>query len=123
MKAGRYLIVGLSTKMLDLTLFGILLKKSDSVLLANVASATICVLFNYLAHNYWTFPNQVSMKKSTSRFGFQAAASWCLETVLLLGANKIGLNMLLAKSCTTILFAAMSLVILNIWVFKSKSVE
>jgi putative flippase GtrA len=108
--------------MLDLVLFGVLLKIFDSVLLANVASATICVLLNYLAHNYWTFPNQVSMKKSTSRFGLQAAASWSLETALLIGAHNIGLNMLLAKFCTTAFFAAMSLAILNAWVFKSKSI-
>ena len=118
MRTRRYLAAGVCTKILDVTLFGILFGALDSILLANVISSGVCLFFNYLAHNYWTFPNQVPMKKSALRYGSQTIVGWTLETILLIGANNIGLNIFFAKSITTAFFSVMSLVLLDNWVFK-----
>ena len=57
----RYSVVGLSTLILDQSLFLIIYRFNKSIIMTNILSTSLTLIYNYISHRVFTF-------KSTSNF-------------------------------------------------------
>ena len=121
----RYLVIGLSTFVMQLLFLFLLTKFTQlSEVAANFISTLLCLAFNFVMSNYWTFKSG-SKNQSTKIGKYFVVATWnyIFDTVLAFPflSVTVKLNAYLAKVLITGLIVLWNFFIYKFWVFKTKT--
>ena len=114
----RWAIVGLSTTLMDWSLFVLFYRYMHNVFFSNSLSLVLSTSTNHLLHHYWTFQNQARISKSTVRFAFWTITLSLTESFLVAKAIHSGLPAFMAKGLAMGLLILVSFTVLRKWVYK-----
>jgi putative flippase GtrA len=117
----RWGLVGLTTTVVDYTLFIYLYGTLNSVFIANLLSATVATSTNYIAHHRWTFRSDQQHSKSGIKYLLNLTFWWVVSTTIIKVMILLNLDPRLAKLVPLILIAPINYFVLNILVFKKIS--
>jgi putative flippase GtrA len=116
----RWGIVGLTTLLLDVVIFRILFKITNSIVLSNACSMSLSGTFNYLSHKRWTFPSQKKViilhKYVVVMFAMFVANT---TSIHILVALKLGAS--IGKVLSIALLAPLSFSLLRKFVFSNSN--
>lgn len=115
----RWLIVGLSTKMLDFSVFNVVYYINKDILWANALSAILSVSYNYTMHHVYTYSGRANFSQSIRRYLFLISVFFLLDLTAITCLVSLGMIAVIAKAISMILLAVASVLILNSWVFKN----
>ena len=115
----RWLIVGLSTKMLDFSVFNLVYLINKNILWANALSAILSGSYNYTMHHVYTYSGRANLSQSIGRYLILISAFFLLDLAVITCLVSFGMIAAIAKSISMILLAVASVLILNSWVFKN----
>lgn len=117
----RYLLIGLSSVVIDFGLFN-LLKDFLSVqaLYSNLISSFVTIFFNFTLSNYWTFKSGNKKKiRKLVKFVSVTAFNYIVSNVLMyLFIEYSDINLNVAKLFITGLVVSWNFIIYRVWVFK-----
>ena len=117
----RWAIVGVTTFIIDYSLFLLLYGPIESVFIANFFAASVATSFNYLMHHRWTFKSEEDHSRSTFKYLLTLIFWWLVGTSILKGLIVSGLDPRLAKFVPVIIVTPFNYFVLNYLVFKKKA--
>jgi len=118
----RWASVGIITAVIDYIIFVTMYSVVTSVLIANFCSGLLSIIFNYLAHYFWSFKSQVNHLKSGAKFFINLIVIWLLSTLMLKLLINEGLEPKFAKLIPMLFVAPLSFISMRFFVYKKKSV-
>ena len=118
----RWVIVGITTAMIDYTIFILMYSVITSVLVANFCAGLFSITFNYLAHYFWSFKSEADHSKSGVKYLLNLVIFWSAGTLLLKGLITAGIDPKIAKLIPIPFIAPLSFLSLRFFVFKKKTV-
>ena len=116
----RWAIVGIITFVIDYLIFIGMYSVITSVLVANFLAGLFSIIFNYLAHYFWSFKSEADHGKSGSKYLINLIIFWSLGTLLLKGLITAGIDPKIAKLIPIPFIAPLSFLSLKFFVFKRK---
>ena len=117
----RWAIVGVTTFIIDYSLFILFYSKIVSVFVANFFAGVVATSFNYLMHHRWTFKSDEDHSRSTIKYLLTLIFWWFVGTSILKGLIVSGLDPRLAKFIPVIIVTPFNYFVLNFLVFKRKT--
>ena len=117
----RWVAVGVSTTLIDYSLFISLYGPISSVFLANLISASVATCLNYLTHHRWTFRSEQTHSRSGFRYLINLMFWWLVSTSIIKILLVSGLDPKVAKLVPLLLIVPVNYFVLNHLVFKKKS--
>jgi putative flippase GtrA len=114
----RWAIVGVTTFIIDYSLFITLYGPIESVFLANFIAALFATSFNYLLHHSWTFKSEQNHSRSTAKYLLTLLFWWLVGTSILKVLIVSGLDPRLAKFIPVVIVTPFNYFVLNYLVFK-----
>lgn len=114
----RWAIVGVTTFIIDYTIFITLYGPVESVFIANFVAALFGTSFNYALHHRWTFKSEENHARSTIKYLLTLVFWWFVGTSLLKILIVSGLDPRLAKFVPVIVVTPFNYFVLNYLVFK-----
>ena len=118
----RWASVGIITAVIDYIIFVTMYSVVTSVLIANFCSGLVSIIFNYLAHYFWSFKSEVNHLKSGAKFFINLIVIWSLSTLLLNILITEGIEPKFAKLISMLFVAPLSFISMRFFVYKKKSV-
>ena len=118
----RWASVGIITAVIDYIIFVTMYSVVTSVLIANFCSGLVSIIFNYLAHYFWSFRSEVNHLKSGAKFFINLIVIWSLSTLLLNILITEGIEPKFAKLIPMLFVAPLSFISMRFFVYKKKSV-
>ena len=117
----RWGTVGILTTTLDYLLFVNLYGPINSVFIANLISASIATLMNYITHYRWTFKTNQNHSKSGAKYLLNLIFWWLVSTSIIKVLVELDVDPKLAKLVPLVLIVPINYFVLNFIVFKRKS--
>ena len=117
----RWALVGITTAVIDYSIFIAMYSLITSVLIANFVAGLFSITFNYLAHYSWSFKSEVDHSKSGTKYVINLVTFWSLSTLLLKGLITAGIDPKIAKLIPIPFIAPLSFLSLKFFVFKKKT--
>jgi putative flippase GtrA len=114
----RWLIVGLSTKVLDFLAFNVVYLINKNIFLANALSAILSVSYNYTMHHVYTYSGRANFSQSIGRYLVLIMMFFLLDLATITCLVSFGIVPAVAKFISMGLLAFASVLILNSWVFR-----
>ena len=114
----RWIIVGISTTVIDYIIFITLYSLITSVLISNFFSGLVSLSFNYTSHYLWSFKSQTDHRKAGLNYLINLIAFWSISTLILKILIAYGLDPIIAKLLPIPLIAPLSFISLKYFVFK-----
>ena len=118
----RWALVGIITAVIDYIIFVTMYSVVTSVLIANFCSGLLSIIFNYLAHYFWSFRSEVNHLKSGAKFFINLIVIWSLSTILLNILINEGIEPKFAKLIPMLFVAPLSFISMRFFVYKKKPV-
>jgi putative flippase GtrA len=118
----RWVLVGITTTVIDYLIFISLYSVITSVLIANFCAGLFSITFNYLAHYFWSFKSQADHSKSGIKYLLNLVIFWSAGTLLLQVLITAGIDPKLAKLIPIPFIAPLSFLSLKFFVFKKKTI-
>ncbi len=117
----RWAIVGVTTFIIDYSIFILIYGRIDSVFVSNFFAAVVATSFNYMMHHRWTFKSEENHSRSTIKYLLTLLFWWLVGTSILKGLIVSGLDPRLAKFIPVIIVTPFNYFVLNYLVFKRKT--
>ena len=117
----RWAIVGVTTFIIDYSLFLLLYGPIESVFIANFFAASVATSLNYVMHHRWTFKSEEDHSRSTFKCLLTLIFWWFVGTSILKGLIVSGLDPRLAKFLPVIIVIPFNYFVLNYLVFKKRA--
>jgi putative flippase GtrA len=117
----RWVVVGITTTVIDYVLFINLFGPINSVYVANLIAAFIATGFNYLTHHRWTFKSNQQHSRSGAKYLINLVFWWLISSSIIQTLVDMGIDHKLAKLVPFIFIVPINYFVLNRIVFKKKS--
>ena len=117
----RWVLVGVTTTVLDYFIFIILYGPIDSVFVVNLISSTVATSLNYFTHHRWTFKSDQNYSRSGIKYLVNLAFWWLISTSIIKALIVFNIDPKIAKLVPILLIAPLNYFVLNKIVFKKKS--
>ena len=114
----RWALVGVTTAVIDYTMFISMYSIISSVLIANFFAGLFSIGFNYSAHYFWSFKSQSDHAKAGLKYLINLLTFWSLSTLLLKILITAGIDPKFAKLIPIPIIAPLSFISLRFFVFK-----
>ena len=114
----RWALVGVTTAVIDYTMFISMYSVISSVLIANFFAGLFSIGFNYSAHYFWSFKSQATHANVGLKYLLNLITFWSLSTLLLKVLITIGIDPKIAKLIPIPIIAPLSFISLRFFVFK-----
>ena len=114
----RWALVGVTTTVIDYTIFISMYSVISSVLIANFFAGLFSIGFNYSAHYFWSFKSQATHANVGLKYLLNLITFWSLSTLLLKVLITIGIDPKIAKLIPIPIIAPLSFISLRFFVFK-----
>ena len=114
----RWALVGVTTAIIDYTIFISMYSVITSVLIANFFAGLLSIGFNYTAHYFWSFKSQTDHAKAGLKYLINLITFWSLSTLLLKTLITAGVDPKIAKLIPIPIIAPLSFISLRFFVFK-----
>jgi putative flippase GtrA len=114
----RWALVGVTTAVIDYTMFISMYSIISSVLIANFFAGLFSIGFNYSAHYFWSFKSQSDHAKAGLKYLISLLTFWSLSTLLLKILITAGIDPKFAKLIPIPIIAPLSFISLRFFVFK-----
>ena len=118
----RWVLVGITTAVIDYTIFILMYSAVNSVLIANFCAGLLSITFNYFAHYFWSFKSEADHLKSGIRYLLNIIIIWVISTLLLKVLISAGIEPKIAKLIPMLLIAPLNFLSLRFFVYKKKTV-
>lgn len=119
----KYLIIGFTTFFLQIFFLYIIYQKFGVAKeYANIFSSLLCLVYNYLLSNYWTFKaDGESHTKKLGKYLSLALVNYTFDVVIAFPflAVTMGINPYVAKMIVTGIIVCWNFFIYKFWVFKT----
>jgi putative flippase GtrA len=117
----RWGTVGILTNAIDYVLFIFLYGPIDSVFIANLISASIATLINYISHHRWTFRCNQTHSNSGAKYVINLIFWWLVSTSIIKSLVVLNVDPKIAKLVPFLLIVPINYFVLNYIVFKKKT--
>ena len=117
----RWGAVGLTTFMIDYSIFLTFFHFTSSVLVPNLLSMSIATSFNYYTHHRWTFKSEQNHAKSGLKYLVNLIFWWLVSTSIIKSLLILDVDAKVAKLAPLALVIPINYFVLNKIVFKKKS--
>ena len=117
----RWVLVGVTTAVIDYLIFITLYGPIDSVFIANLISASIATSLNYFTHHRWTFKSDQNHSRSGVMYLVNITFWWLISTSIIKALIVLGIDPKIAKMVPILLIAPINYFVLNKIVFKEKT--
>jgi putative flippase GtrA len=117
----RWGAVGLTTFVIDYSVFITLFQLTSSVLISNLISMSIATSFNYYTHHRWTFKSDQNHAKSSLKYLVNLIFWWVVSTSIIKSLLVLDVDARLAKLAPLALVIPINYFVLNKIVFKKKT--
>ena len=114
----RWVLVGVTTTVIDYVIFISIYSVITSVLMANFFAGLASISFNYSAHYFWSFKSQTDHTKAGLKYLINLITFWSISTLLLKILITAGLDPKIAKLMPIPIIAPLSFISLRFFVFK-----
>ncbi len=117
----RWVVVGVSTTVVDYLIFITLYGPVGSVFIANFISAAVSTSINYYSHHKWTFRSDQNHSRSGFKYILNLIFWWLVSTSIIKALIVFEIDPKLAKLTPLLVIAPINYFVLNIIVFKKNS--
>ena len=117
----RWVLVGVTTTILDYLIFIALYGQINSVFIANLISASIATSLNYFTHHRWTFKSDQDHSRSGVKYLVNLTFWWLVSTSIIKTLIVLSIDPKIAKLVPILLIAPINYFVLNKIVFKKKT--
>ena len=117
----RWVLVGVTTTVIDYLIFITLYGPINSVFIANLISASIATSLNYFTHHRWTFKSDQNHSRSGVKYLVNLTFWWLVSTSIIKTLIVLGIDPKIAKLVPILLIAPINYFMLNKIVFKKKT--
>jgi len=114
----RWGSVGVTTAIIDYTIFILLYSVISSLLVANFCAGLVSICFNYAAHYFWSFKSRSDHTKAGIKYLINLITFWSISTLMLKTLINTGLDPKIAKLVPIPIIAPLSFLSLRFLVFK-----
>jgi len=116
----KWLTVGFSSLIIDVSLFILIFNESESIFLANFLSALCSTIFNYLMHFFWTFNARSKHGDSLVRYILNIVLLWLFGTGIIKVFVLMSFNPFIAKLLSMAIVLPLNFFTLRSFVYKEK---
>ena len=116
----RWVLVGLSTTVIDYFIFIVLYGPIRSVFVVNLISSTVATSLNYFTHHRWTFKSDQNYSRSGIKYLVNLAFWWLISTSIIKALIVFNIDPKIAKLAPILLIAPINYFVLNKIIFKKK---
>ena len=117
----RWVLVGLTTTVIDYLIFITLYGPINSVFAVNLISSSVATSLNYFTHHRWTFKSDQNHSRSGVKFLVNLAFWWLVSTSVIKALIVLSIDPKIAKLVPILLIAPINYFVLNKIVFKKKT--
>ena len=114
----RWALVGMTTAIIDYTVFMLMYSVIISVIVANFFAGLVSISFNYSAHYFWSFKSETNHTKAGLKYLVNLITFWSISTLLLKALITYGFDPKIAKLIPIVIIAPISFISLRFFVFK-----
>ena len=116
----RWVLVGVSTTVIDYFIFIVLYGPIRSVFVVNLISSTVATSLNYFTHHRWTFKSDQNYSRSGIKYLVNLAFWWLISTSIIKALIVFNIDPKIAKLAPILLIAPINYFVLNKIIFKKK---
>ena len=116
----RWVAVGASTTLIDYLIFITIYGPINSVIVANLFSASVSTSINYYAHHRWTFKSDQNHSRSGFKYILNLIFWWLVSTSIIKALILLSIDPKLAKLAPLLIIAPINYFVLNKIVFEKK---
>jgi putative flippase GtrA len=117
----RWVLVGVTTTVIDYLLFITLYGPIKSVFVVNLISSAVATSVNYFTHHRWTFKSDQNHSRSGVKYLVNLAFWWLVSTSIIKALIVLSIDPKIAKLVPILIIAPINYFVLNKIVFKKKS--
>ena len=117
----RWVIVGVTTTVIDYLIFITLYGPINSVFVVNLISSAVATSLNYFTHHRWTFKSDQNHSRSGVKYLVNLAFWWLVSTSIIKALIVLSIDPKIAKLVPILLIAPINYFVLNKIVFKKKT--
>ena len=117
----RWVLVGVSTTVIDYFIFIVLYGPIRSVFVVNLISSTVATSLNYFTHHRWTFKSDQNYSRSGIKYLVNLAFWWLISTSIIKALIVFNIDPKIAKLAPSLLIAPINYFVLNKIIFKKKT--
>jgi putative flippase GtrA len=117
----RWVLVGVTTTVIDYLIFITLYGPITSVFVVNLISSAVATSLNYFTHHRWTFKSDQNHSRSGVKYLVNLAFWWLVSTSIIKALIVLGIDPKIAKLVPILLIAPINYFVLNKIVFKKKT--
>jgi putative flippase GtrA len=116
----RWVLVGVTTTVIDYFIFIILYGPINSVFVGNFISSAVATSLNYYAHHRWTFKSDQKHSRSGVKYLVNLTFWWLVSTSIIKALIVLNIDPRIAKLAPILLIAPINYFVLNKIIFKKK---
>ena len=116
----RWVLVGVTTTVIDYLIFITLYGPIDSVFVVNLISSAVATSLNYFTHHRWTFKSEQDHSRSGVKYLVNLTFWWLVSTSIIKVLIILSIDPKIAKLVPILLIAPINYFVLNKIVFKKK---
>jgi putative flippase GtrA len=116
----RWAAVGITSTAIDYLLFITLFGPIDSIFVANLISAVVASIFNYLTHHRWTFKSDEQHSRSAAKYLMNLVFWWLISSSIIKTLVEVGIDPKIAKLVPFIFIVPINYFVLNKFIFMKK---
>jgi putative flippase GtrA len=116
----RWVLVGVTTTVIDYFIFILLYGPIDSVFVVNLISSTVATSLNYFTHHRWTFKSDQNYSRSGIKYLVNLTFWWLVSTSIIKALIVLNIDPRIAKLAPILLIVPINYFVLNKIVFKKK---
>ena len=117
----RWVLVGVTTTVIDYFIFIILYGPINSVFVVNLISSAVATSLNYFTHHRWTFKSDQNHSRSGVKYLVNLTFWWLVSTSIIKALIVLSIDPKIAKLVPILLIAPINYFVLNKIVFKKKT--
>ena len=116
----RWVLVGVTTTVIDYFIFIILYGPINSVFVVNLISSAVATSLNYYTHHRWTFKSDQNHSRSGVKYLVNLTFWWLVSTSIIKALIVLNIDPRIAKLAPILLIAPINYFVLNKFIFKKK---
>ena len=116
----RWAAVGITTTVIDYTVFITLYKSIGSVFGSNLVASITATTFNYQTHHRWTFKSDQQHSVSGLKYILNLIFWWIVSSSIIKMLVDLGVDVKIAKLAPLVFIVPVNYFVLNRVVFKKK---
>jgi putative flippase GtrA len=117
----RWVLVGVTTTVIDYLIFITLYGPINSVFVVNLISSAVATSLNYFTHHRWTFKSDQNHSRSGFKYLVNLTFWWLISTSIIKALIVLSIDPKIAKLVPILLIAPINYFVLNKIVFKKKT--